>query len=159
MSISTTDRPHSFACSLHVSNTLARANKAVSKFDDHLPLHRLEQRFTREGVHLSRSTMGDWVEQSAELLRPIADAMAQAALSAHRIHTDDTGIPILAPGKTHKGHVWVYIPDDDSVIFRYTERRKGDGPREFLRWSTRSSIDPRTRRGWEMGRARRSSVG
>jgi len=109
------------------------AHVVVSKYADHLPLHRLEQRFAREGVHIARSTMGDWVECAADLLRPIADAMAKATLSAHRVHTDDTGIPILAPGSTHKGHVWVYIADDDSVVFRYTPRRKSDGPREFLR--------------------------
>jgi transposase len=109
------------------------AHVIVSKYADHLPLHRLEERFDREGVHIARSTMCDWVEQVADLLRPIAGAMAKASLSAHRIHTDDTGIPILAPGSTHKGHVWVYVADDDYVTFRYTARRKSDGPREFLK--------------------------
>jgi transposase len=112
------------------------AHVVVSKYGDHLPLHRLEEGFDRQGVHIARSTMCDWVEQVADLLRPITDAMAIAALTAHRIHTDDTGIPILAPGSTHKGHVWVYVPDDDCVLFRYTPRRKSDGPREFLRGYT-----------------------
>lgn len=109
------------------------AHVVVSKYADHLPLNRIEERLAREGVPLSRSTMCDWVEQAADLLRPIVNAMATAALDAHRIHTDDTGIPVLAPGSTHKGHVWVYVPDDDHVLFRYTSRRKSDGPREFLR--------------------------
>jgi transposase len=80
--------------------------------------------------------MCDWVEQVADLLGPITNAMAKASLSAHRIHTDDTGIPILAPGSTHKGHVWVYVADDEYVVFRYTPRRKSEGPREFLRGYT-----------------------
>jgi transposase len=109
------------------------AHVVVSKYGDHLPLNRLEEIFDRQGVHIARSTMCDWVEQVASLLRPITDAMAKVALGAHRIHTDDTGIPILAPGSTHKGHVWVYVADDDHVLFRYTTRRKSDGPREFLR--------------------------
>ena len=109
------------------------AHVAISKYDDHQPLYRVTERFTREKVPIARSTLGDWVEQVADLLRPIADAMAKASLQAHRIHTDDTGIPVLETGKTHKGHVWVYVADDDYVVFRYTERRKGDGPREFLR--------------------------
>ncbi len=112
------------------------AHVVVSKYADHLPLNRLEEGFERQGVHIARSTMCDWVEQVADLLRPITDAMAAASLSAHRIHTDDTGIPILAPGATHKGHVWVYVADDDSVLFRYTRRRKSDGPREFLKGYT-----------------------
>jgi transposase len=112
------------------------AHVVVSKYADHLPLNRLEEGFDRQGVHIARSTMCDWVEQVADLLRPITDAMAKTSLSAHRIHTDDTGIPILAPGSTHKGHVWVYVADDDYVVFRYTPRRKSDGPREFLKGYT-----------------------
>jgi len=112
------------------------AHVVVSKYADHLPLNRLQEGFERQGVHIARSTMCDWVEQVADLLRPITDAMATASLRAHRIHTDDTGIPILAPGSTHKGHVWVYVADDDYVIFRYTARRKSDGPREFLKGYT-----------------------
>jgi transposase len=109
------------------------AHVVISKYDDHQPLYRIEDRFERERVRIARSTMGDWVGQVADVLRPITDAMAKAALGAHRIHTDDTGIPVLDTGKTHKGHVWVYVADDDHVVFRYTERRKGDGPRDFLR--------------------------
>ncbi|HSY21129.1 MAG TPA: IS66 family transposase [Polyangiaceae bacterium] len=112
------------------------AHVVVSKYADHLPLNRLEEGFERQGVHIARSSMCDWVEQVADLLRPITDAMATASLRAHRVHTDDTGIPILAPGSTHKGHVWVYVADDDYVVFRYTPRRKSDGPREFLRGYT-----------------------
>ncbi len=108
------------------------AHVAISKYQDHLPLYRLEDMLAREGVDIARSTMGDWVEQVAELLSPIANAMSRAMLSAHRIHTDDTGIPILQKGKTKKGHVWVYVADDDHIVFRYTPRRRGDGPREFL---------------------------
>jgi transposase len=80
--------------------------------------------------------MCDWVEQAADLLRPITNAMAAATLAAHRVHTDDTGIPILSSGRTQKGHVWVYVADDDLVTFRFTSRRKSDGPREFLRGYT-----------------------
>jgi transposase len=96
------------------------------------PIDRLEQMLAREGVEVSRSTMGDWVEQTAGLLEPIAAAMAQASLSAHRIHTDDTGIPVLDRGTTRRGHVWVYLAGDDHVVFRYTLRRKAEGPREYL---------------------------
>jgi transposase len=108
------------------------AHVAVSKYADHLPLHRLEHMFAREGVPIARSTMTDWIAQVADLLAPIVRAMAKASLSAHRIHTDDTGIPVQASGKTQKGHVWVYVADDVHVVFRYTPRRKSEGPREFL---------------------------
>ena len=109
------------------------AHVVVCKYEDHLPLHRLEGIFARLGVHISRSTMTDWVAQVADLLRPIADAMANVALSAHRIHADDTSIPVLGPdNKTHKGFMWVYIADDDHVIFRYSSHRNGEAVRSVL---------------------------
>jgi len=112
------------------------AHVVVSKYADHLPLNRLEQMFARDGVALSRSTLSDWIAHVADLLSPISAAMGRAAISAHRIHTDDTGIAIQASGKTQKGHVWVYVADDEHVVFRFTPRRKSDGPREFLKGFT-----------------------
>ena len=35
----------------------------VSKFVDHQPLHRQQQKFQRQGVDIHRSTMGDWLGQ------------------------------------------------------------------------------------------------
>lgn len=34
---------------------------AVSKFDDHLPLYRIEKMLLRQGVHVSRKTMAGWL--------------------------------------------------------------------------------------------------
>jgi transposase len=48
------------------------AHVAVSKFGDHLPLHRQEAIFARQGVELSRQTMCDWMRQCAELVSPLA---------------------------------------------------------------------------------------
>lgn len=33
-------------------------------------------------------------------------------LAAERLHGDDTTVPILAKGKTVKGHIWTYVRDD-----------------------------------------------
>lgn len=46
------------------------ANVLVSKYADHLPLHRQEGIFARHGIELSRSTMCDWVGDCAELFCP-----------------------------------------------------------------------------------------
>ena len=37
-----------------------------------LPLYRQSQIFEREGIHLDRSTLADWVGKSAALLEPLA---------------------------------------------------------------------------------------
>jgi transposase len=130
---SRSDGPHAPVIEKGLAAPGLLAHVMVSKYADHLPLNRIEERFAREGIHLPRSTLCDWVAQVADLLRPITDAMGSAMLGAHRIHTDDTGIPVQAMGRTQKGHVWTYVADDDHVVFRYTPRRKSDGPREFLR--------------------------
>jgi transposase len=41
------------------------AQIVVAKFGDHLPLYRQEDFFTRHGLHISRSTLCDWVQAAA----------------------------------------------------------------------------------------------
>jgi transposase len=130
---SRSDGPHAPVIEKGLARPGLLAHIVVGKYADHLPLNRMEERFAREGIHLARSTLCGWVMHVADLLRPITDAMGKAMLSAHRIHTDDTGIPVQAQGRTRTGHVWTYVADDEHVVFRYTPRRKSDGPREFLR--------------------------
>ena len=108
------------------------AHVLVSKFCDHLPLHRLEDIFERHGVHISRSTMCGWTASSADLLAPIVEAAAKDMLSAACINTDDTGIPVLDAGKARRGFMWVYLSDNGHVVFRYTRTRSGQGPRDML---------------------------
>jgi transposase len=47
------------------------AQVIVAKTVDHLPLHRQEKIFERHGVEISRKTMGGWMGQCADLLKPL----------------------------------------------------------------------------------------
>jgi transposase len=47
----------------------------VSKYADHLPLHRQERIFRREGLHLPRSTLCGFVQGSVLLLSRVVEAM------------------------------------------------------------------------------------
>lgn len=70
------------------------AQVIVSKDDDHLPLHRLEGIFKRQGLRISRQTMdGRWL-QTTEFLQPLYALAVRVVLSSHVIHTDDT--PVIA---------------------------------------------------------------
>src|SRR5271165_4579198 len=51
------------------------AHVAVSKYVDHLPLHRLERIFSRQGIDLARSTLCDWMAAAARLLLPLAELL------------------------------------------------------------------------------------
>src|SRR5207237_5308416 len=47
------------------------ADTIVRRFDDHLPAHRLERIYGREGLELSRSTMCDWHFKLHLLVTPL----------------------------------------------------------------------------------------
>jgi hypothetical protein len=46
------------------------------------------------------------------VLRPLHALIEAHVLAADRLHGDDTTVPILAKGKTVKGHIWTYVRDD-----------------------------------------------
>lgn len=109
------------------------AHVLMSKYGDHLPLHRQEKIYARSGVSLARSTMCNWVEESTSLLKYIVEAMAEDARKAHCIAIDATGVLVQAKEKCRRGYFWVMVADHDHVLFRFTPRHVQDGPKEFLR--------------------------
>jgi transposase len=82
------------------------------KFGQHQPLNRQSERYAREGVDLSLSTLADLVGACTTVLRPLYALIEAHVLAAERLHGDDTKIPILAKGKTIQGHIWTYVRDD-----------------------------------------------
>jgi transposase len=82
------------------------------KFGQHQPLNRQSERYAREGIDLSVSTLADQVGACTTALRPIHDLIEAHVLAAERLHGDDTTVPVLAKGKTTTGRIWVYVRDD-----------------------------------------------
>ena len=76
------------------------------------------------GIDLDRSTMADWVGQTARLMRPLVDAVGAYVMSAERVHADDTTVPVLDPGrgKTKTGRLWCYARDDRHSAVRRRRR-------------------------------------
>ena len=112
------------------------AEVVVAEFAEHLPLYRFEDISTRYGIHLSRSTLCDWVGGVADLLKPLYEFQKDLVRTGPVIWTDDTHVTVLGgdtPG-SHRGQFWVYIgsaavPYD---VYDFTENRKRDGPVRFL---------------------------
>ena len=119
------------------------AHVIVSKFADHLPLYRQSEIYSRQGVEISRSTLAGWVGAASDLLAPLVDAVQKHVLAGHKLHADDTPLPVLSPGngKTKTGRLWTYVRDDrpageqtaPAVWFAYSEDRKGEHPRQHLK--------------------------
>ena len=119
------------------------AHVLVAKYCDHQPLYRQAEMYAREGVELERSTLSDWVGGTSRLLEPLVEALRRHVMSVHKLHADDTPVPVLAPGngKTKTGRLWTYVRDDRpagdntpaAVWFAYSPDRRGEHPREHLR--------------------------
>jgi transposase len=90
------------------------AHVAVSKYCDHLPLHRQSVIYAREGIDIERSTMADWIGRMAFLLQPLAEAIGGHVRGGEIHHADDTPVPVLDPGrkKTKTGRLWVAVRDE-----------------------------------------------
>jgi transposase len=119
------------------------AHVMVSKYCDHIPLHRQSRIHAREGVEIDRSTMAGWVARGDELIDPLLAALGRYVLAADKVHADDTPVKVLDPGagKTKTGRLWVYVRDDRpagnpapaAAWYRYSPDRKGEHPRDHLK--------------------------
>jgi transposase len=112
------------------------AQIVVAKFGDHLPLYRQEDFFTRHGLHIPRSTLCDWVQAAAKLLRPLYQRQKELALQSPVLWTDDTPVTVLSAGPegSRTGRFWTYIADEHPYsVYDFTESRARDGPASFLR--------------------------
>ena len=85
------------------------ATIVFEKYGQHQPLNRQSERYAREGVELSVSTLADQVGACAFALRPLHELIAAHVLGAQRLHGDDTPVPVLAKGKTDTARAWVYV--------------------------------------------------
>src|SRR5882757_11578113 len=64
------------------------------KFGQHQPLNRQSERYRREGIDLSLSTLADQVGACAAALQPLDALIERHVLEAERLHGDDTTVPI-----------------------------------------------------------------
>lgn len=112
----------------------------IDKYTDHLPVHRQIQRFEREGIKLSSSTLTDWISGTCALLDPLYEVLKAKVLSADYLQADETPIKVLdkdKKGTTHRGYHWVYhAPVERLVLFDYREGRGREGPHEILKGFT-----------------------
>ncbi|HUY04479.1 MAG TPA: IS66 family transposase, partial [Rhodocyclaceae bacterium] len=106
----------------------------TSKFHDFLPLYRIERIFERLGFEISRGTQSVWCGDVADLLAPLHQMMIDRVRASNLVATDDTVMPMQAPGKTKKARLWVYLGDEQNPynVFDFTLGRGRDGPQRFL---------------------------
>lgn len=118
------------------------AHVLVAKYADHLPLYRQAQIYARQGVHLDRSTLSDWVGRAAWWLMPLRDHLLAELKRSAKLFADETTAPVLDPGRgrTKTGQLWAYARDDrpwggtdpPAVAYIYAPDRKAERPIQHL---------------------------
>ena len=112
------------------------AHTVLGKFGDHQPMYRQEDVHSRLGMTIRRSTLCGWQVALADLAQPLVDRMKHLVLQSKVIHTDDTSIKMLEPGRgtTRTCKFWPYLGDwlHRYAVYDFTLSRERDGPAKFL---------------------------
>ncbi len=107
------------------------AHIAVAKYQDGLPLYRMETIFKRLDLHLPRNTQANWMVKSAQLLQPLYNLLNDQLLDSGYIHMDETRVQVLKePDKSPESlsYMWVRRTGDVEhpiILFDYHPRRTG----------------------------------
>lgn len=124
--------PRSIAASGLLSHVL------VSKFQDHLPLHRQETILKRIGVDIPRATLSLWVIKCAELLLPLLKLMHDRILTYDVAYADETTTQVLkepSKGVQSKKYMWLFAggpPDEFVYYYHYHPSRSHEVATHFL---------------------------
>jgi len=111
------------------------AHVLLTKFMDHVPLHRQQQQFARLGVNFPKSTLGDWVEKGASWLQPIVREMKRELLKGDYAQVDETPVRVQDPdvvGKCATGWLWVLSRPGSDVVFEFHPGRGKEFAQELL---------------------------
>lgn len=118
------------------------AHVLVSKFEDHLPLYRQAQIFSRQGVTLDRSTPAHWLGRASFVLRQVFETLAADLRRSSKLFMAETPAPVPDAGRgcTKTGYLWALARDDrpwgesdpPGVVYFYADGRDGAHAERFL---------------------------
>lgn len=107
----------------------------VEKCADSIPIYRIEKRFGRMGIPISRSTMNDIVHAAAEIVRPLVARLATRMAGVEIVLADETSMRLQ--DRTKRGFVWVFHGRDESsggelVLYVFATDRSNQTPIQIL---------------------------
>lgn len=108
------------------------ADTIVKRWQDHMPLNRLEAMYGRDGVELARSTMCGWHGTLAEVVTPLISAMRDDALKQPYLCIEATGVLVQHKERCRRAHFWVLVAPERHVLFEYTRDHTSDAVDEVL---------------------------
>lgn len=111
------------------------AHVLYERFGNHMPYHRLEQKYEAEGLPLSRTVLCETAMRCAEMFQPVYDAHKRDVLASYVVQSDD--IPVTQRNGKDKGRqtgrMWAYRAQEGGVFFEYRPDRSRASPLDVLR--------------------------
>jgi transposase len=108
------------------------ADTIVKRWQDHMPLNRLEDMYGRDGLELARSTMCGWHAALADVVKPLVAAMRVDAFMQPYLCVDATGVLVQQKERCRTGHFWVLVAPGRHVLFEFTRDHSSDAVDDVL---------------------------
>jgi transposase len=70
------------------------AHVLVSRYADHLPLHRQSRILARQGIEIGREVLASWVGTAAAEIVPVVRRLHEMLLASPRLFADETTMPV-----------------------------------------------------------------
>lgn len=115
------------------------AEVLVKKYADHLPLYRISEILSREGILISRQLLSKWVLRSAMALKPIYEEMHRQILTGEVVFIDESPVAMLDPGagQTKLTYMWVLCGGNGNNpayrVYNFRENRQHKNAEEVLK--------------------------
>jgi len=112
------------------------ADIITRKFVDHLPLYRIAEGFSRDGIIISRRLLSQWVVATGQALSPLYRVMKEKILQSDRLHIDESPVDIFDSPKLSQGYMWVLVGGNGANppyrFYSFHEDRKHNHAEEIL---------------------------
>lgn len=103
------------------------ADVVVAKCADSIPLYRLAKMYSRCGVEIADSTLGDLLHRAAQLLEPLWLRILARIAQEDIVLADETTAPVQDKDKTRRAYIWAFL---GAVLigFKFSPSRSGETP-------------------------------
>ena len=113
------------------------AHVIEEKYEHHNPLFRQELRLERQGVPISRQTLGDWMSGCAIALAPLYELMKEKILEYDIVLNDDTPVDMRDGPSVgiQTARMWATVGGENLkyTLYNFTTDRCKEGPLEFFK--------------------------
>jgi len=81
----------------------------TEKFADHMPLYRIAEAMSRQGVGISRKLLSQWVIRCGMALKPLYEIMVSLILESENVFIDESPIKLQAKDQCDTAYMWVIV--------------------------------------------------